>query len=191
MRLFVAVVPPEAVLDEIAAMIALVRPAAPELRWARRDQWHLTLAFLGVVDERRLPDLTARLERAANRHDAFELSFGGGGRFDRRVLWAGVRGDSEQLVALASGVAAAGRRAGIELADRPYRPHLTLARSRDRDGRDLRPLVAAVSGFAGTAWPVDAVHLIESRLGPTPAYATLGTWPLRQRHGGTASPEVD
>lgn len=185
MRLFVAVVPPDAVLDEIAAVIARVRPTAPELSWARRDQWHLTLAFLGAVDERRLPDLTTRLERAANRHDAFELSFGGAGRFDRRVLWAGVRGDSDRLVGLASAVAAAGRRAGIELPDRPYRPHLTLARSRGRNGRDLRPLVAAVSDFGGTAWPVNAVHLIESRLGPKPAYTTLATWALRRRQGET------
>ena len=191
MRLFVAWVPPAAVLDEIAAEINRLRSAAPELRWAKRDQWHLTLAFLGEVEERRIPGLAERLGRAAHRHDAFDLSFSGGGRFSHSILWAGVRGDRDRLRALAGSVAAAARRAGVDLVDRPYRPHLTLARSRARGDVDLRPLVASAAAFAGTTWTADAIHLIQSRLGANPTYTTLGSWPLRAaRAGGGMPPET-
>lgn len=178
MRLFVALVPPAAVLDEIAAEINRLRSVAPELRWSRRDQWHVTLAFLGEVEERRTPGLAERLGRAAHRHEAFELWFSGGGRFTHSTLWAGVRGDRDRLRSLAESIAAAARRAGIDHVDRPYRPHLTLARSRSRGDVDLRPLVASVADFASTAWSADAIHLIQSRLGASPIYTTLRSWPL-------------
>jgi RNA 2',3'-cyclic 3'-phosphodiesterase len=189
MRLFVALVPPVAVLDEIAAEINRLRPAAPDLRWSKRDQWHVTLVFLGEVEERRTPGLAERLGRAAHRHEAFELSFSGGGRFTHSILWAGVGGDRDRLRALAGSVAAAARRAGVDLADRTYRPHLTLARSRARGDVDLRPLVASVADFAGTTWRADAIHLIQSRLGANPTYTTLKSWPLgaARAGGGTAT----
>jgi len=189
MRLFVALVPPAVVLDEIAAEINRLRQAAPDLRWSKRDQWHVTLAFLGEVEERRTPGLAERLGRAAHRHEAFELSFSGGGRFTHSILWAGVGGDRDRLRALAGSAAAAARHAGVDLADRPYRPHLTLARSRARGHVDLRPLVASVADFAGTTWTADAIHLIQSRLGANPTYETLNSWSLgaARAGGGTAT----
>jgi 2'-5' RNA ligase len=81
---------------------------------------------------------------------------------------------------LAASVAAAARRSGIPVDDRPYRPHLTLARVRDR--ADLRPAVAALGTFAGSPWTPDALHLVRSRLGAGPggtaAHEVLATWPL-------------
>jgi RNA 2',3'-cyclic 3'-phosphodiesterase len=187
MRLFVALIPPAAVLDEIAAEIDRLRSTAPDLRWSRRDQWHVTLAFLGEVAERRTVELAERLGRAAHRHEVLDLSFSGGGHFSHSILWAGVRGDRDHLRTLAASVAAAARRAGIDLADRPYRPHLTLARSRARGGVDLRPLVESVADFAGTTWTAEAIHLIQSRLGANPTYTTLGSWPLAAQAGSRAA----
>jgi 2'-5' RNA ligase len=81
---------------------------------------------------------------------------------------------------LAASVGAAARRCGIAVDDRPYRPHLTLARG--REGADLRPAVAALSGFAGCPWTADALHLVRSRLGAGPggtaAHEIVETWPL-------------
>jgi len=97
MRLFVAVaLPPEAAgeLDEVAAPL---RPARPDLRWTGRDAWHLTLAFLGEVDEVVIAELSVRLERAARRHPYLSLSLAGAGAFPSatraRVLWTGIQGD--------------------------------------------------------------------------------------------------
>ena len=92
------------------------------------------------------------------------------------------RGGVDALRRLAGSVAAAARRSGIAVDDRPYRPHLTLARG--RAGADLRPAVAALTGFAGSPWTADALHLVRSRLGAGPggtaAHEIVGTWPLGQ-----------
>ena len=65
MRLFVAVVPPDDVLDDLEEHLEPRREAGPEIRWTDRHQWHVTLAFLGDVPERRLDDLTEALARSA------------------------------------------------------------------------------------------------------------------------------
>jgi len=185
MRLFVAVLPPPEVLDELAATVASLRQQAPDLRWAGRQQWHLTLAFLGEVDERVLPELTTRLERAAGRHPARELAFAGGGAFPSarraRVLWAGFRADEKALATLAASVAAGARRAGAPPPDegRKYHPHLTLAHC--RRPTDVSGLVGSLTGFAGTGWTARSLVLMRSYLGGgPPRHEELAAWPLRK-----------
>jgi 2'-5' RNA ligase len=80
-------------------------------------------------------------------------------------------------------VAAAARRTGVLLDERPYRPHLTLARA--RPGHDLRPLVAALQDYRSAVWTSSAVELVHSRLGAGPdrtsAYQTIASRPLTGR----------
>jgi 2'-5' RNA ligase len=140
------------------------------------------LTFLGEVPDDVLPDLRQRLARAAERHPALELRFRGGGRFGSRVLVTKLDGDREPLRRLAAATSAAARRAGLTVEDRPYRPHLTLARS---DGvTDLRPLVAALEAFDGVPWQADRLELVRSRLGQgeggRSAHETVQAWPLRK-----------
>ena len=176
MRLFVALVPPPEAVADLEAALAAVRSRQFGLRWIPPERWHLTLAFLGEVEERRLPDLTDRLLRAAARHPPLALRFAGGGRFGRQVLWAGVGGDVAVLGRLADSVTAAARRARLDVDDRPYRPHLTLART--RTPVDLRPLVPALAGYEGPEWTARRVELVRSRLGPAPTYEALLQAPL-------------
>jgi 2'-5' RNA ligase len=182
-RLFVAIVPPAAVLDELEAAVAPLRPAWPALRWTGRPAWHLTLAFLGEVSEDTAAALGPRLERAAHRHPILSLSFAGGGAFPApgraRVLWTGIRGDRRALEALARSAGAGARRAGAPPPDegRPFRPHVTLARC--REPADVRGLVEALSGYDGACWTAQEIHLIRSYQGPAPRYETEASWPLR------------
>ncbi len=207
MRLFVAIVPPEPAVAGLSAALAPLRPDWPGLRWTGPDAWHLTLAFLGQVDESVLPQLRTRLARAAHRHPAPALLVAGAGAFpsarSARVLWAGIgsppasadpagadpaRPESgpaapglrrRPLAALAASVAAGARRAGAPPPDegRGYRPHLTLARC--RQPADVRPLVAALSELSGPAWTARHIHLIASQPAGQPRYITLGSWALR------------
>jgi 2'-5' RNA ligase len=183
MRLFVAITPPDAVLDELEARVAALRPAWPGLRWASRDAWHITLAFLGEVSETTTAALEPRLQRAAHRHPCLTLSVAGAGAFTgparAKVLWAGIRADQPGLSRLAASVAAGARRAGAPAPDegRRLRPHLTLARS--NTPIDVRALVASLDGFAGTAWTAKEIQLIRSRPQGQPRYETAGAWPLR------------
>ncbi|MFJ4620011.1 RNA 2',3'-cyclic phosphodiesterase [Streptomyces sp. NPDC088812] len=186
MRLFAAVLPPRAVTDELAAEVAVLRrlPGAEGLRWTGLPGWHFTLAFYGEVDEDVVPELSARLERAARRSEPFELALRGGGQFGRgRALWTGAVGEVAELGLLAGRAEAAGRKVGLDLGEhRPYKAHLTLARS--RDAVDVRPYVEALRAFAGRTWTVEELVLVRSRLprsgvsGEQPRYEPVGRWAL-------------
>jgi RNA 2',3'-cyclic 3'-phosphodiesterase len=181
-RLFVAITPPPAALAELEAAVAPLHPARPELHWSSPQSWHITLAFLGEVDDRTAARLANRLERAAGRHPGVDLRTAGGGAFPSviraRVLWTGIRGDVEVLREIQRSVAAGARRAGAPSPDegRRFRPHITLARS--KDPVNARPLVDALAKYSGSTWPADRIHLIRSHLGAQPRYESIGSWPL-------------
>jgi len=185
MRLFVAIVPPSAVLDELDALVEPLRARRLDLRWTNREAWHVTLAFLGQVDETAAARLLPRLERAARRHHQMRLGFAGAGAFPAaaraNVLWSGLSGDRRALAGLAESVAAGASRAGAPPPDkrRRFQPHLTLARC--RMPADVTGLVSALGGYQGQPWTADRVHLVRSRLGATehPRYTSLASWPLR------------
>jgi 2'-5' RNA ligase len=186
MRLFVAIVPPEGVLEHLDEFLSVRRQAADRaegFRWTVPDQWHLTLAFMESVAERHLDDLVERLGRAAHRRTPFELGFAGGGAFPNagraKVLWLGVSGDtqtqlvgartepsSQELSRLATGARAAATRAGAVVAGGKFRPHLTLARL----GRpqEVTKWVRLLDAYEGPRWTVEEFALIESHLGEGP-----------------------
>jgi RNA 2',3'-cyclic 3'-phosphodiesterase len=182
-RLFVAITPPATALAEIDAAVAPLRATRPELTWSSPQSWHVTLAFLGEVDDAVVPRLAVRLERAAGKYPRLELSTAGAGAFPTapraRVLWTGVRGDPVILRDMSASVAAGARHAGAPPPDerRRFRPHITLARS--RQPADFRPLVTALADYSGPVWTADRIHLIRSYLGSRPRYESLGDWPLR------------
>ncbi|MEZ0075203.1 RNA 2',3'-cyclic phosphodiesterase [Planotetraspora sp. GP83] len=191
-RLFVALLPPPEALAEVAAAVDPVRARWPELRWVDPALWHVTLAFLGEVPDRVLPDLRVRLARAASRYEPATLAFTGSGAFPSaargRLFWLGLSADPP-LTRLAGSVAAGARRAGAAETDRKrFHPHLTLARSparsmaRSRNGDDLRPLVGTLSAFSGREWEAGAVQLVRSHLGSQVRYESIEAYPLGARY---------
>ncbi|MDJ0345202.1 RNA 2',3'-cyclic phosphodiesterase [Streptomyces sp. H10-C2] len=179
MRLFAAVLPPTGAADELDSALAVLHrlPGARKLNWTERDGWHFTLAFLGDVDDGRLPALRDGLAATARRHAPCELRLSGGGRFGDRALWTGAGGQTEQLAELAHSVQAAALTAGVVPAqEHAYTPHLTLARNRGAVA--LGPYADALGGFRGTPWPADTLALVRRNPAPGPRYETVGTWPL-------------
>jgi RNA 2',3'-cyclic 3'-phosphodiesterase len=176
-RLFAAVVLPDDVVTDLDAVAALQRDDA--LAWTLPEQWHITLAFYGQVEDERVPDLKARLTRAAKRYPLLSVALDGAGRFDGRTLWVGCSGDVATLREISRSAAAAGRRVGAASADDAlrFRPHVTLARA--RRPLNLRPYVAALETFRSRPWTVDAVSLVRSHLGAgaerRSKYETLST----------------
>ncbi|MCX4763025.1 RNA 2',3'-cyclic phosphodiesterase [Streptomyces sp. NBC_01275] len=186
MRLFAAVLPPQDVAHELAVEVEQLRrlPGADGLRWTGRPGWHFTLAFYGEVDDDVVPELSARLERAAHRSAPFRLAVRGGGQFGHgRALWAGAAGEVPALRLLAGRAEAAARKAGLETGEhRRYKAHLTLARS--RDAVDVTSYLEALDAFAGREWTVGELVLVRSNLptsgvpGEQPRYEPVGRWPL-------------
>jgi 2'-5' RNA ligase len=165
-RGFLAVVPPPAVLRWIDATIDTATstvPAVDGLRWTRVEQRHLTLQFLGAVPD--AEELKASVANSLRESGPFTLRLGGAGAFPnaRRasVLWIGVHEGAQALAALAERVTRATATLGFEGDDRPYRPHVTLARA--SRARDLREVVAALGVTATSpSWSVDRVVLFDS-----------------------------
>jgi 2'-5' RNA ligase len=164
MRLFVAVTPP----DEVLSMIdALARPGAVGVRWTTRGQWHVTLRFLGRVDDSLVDDVVHAL-RSVEVPPGTVASLGPAtARFGQRVLHVPVDG----LDVLAARVVDATASFGEPPEDRPFRGHLSLARVGRGAGRvDLRPLCGA---SISASWPVMAFELYSSQLHPHGARYTV------------------
>jgi 2'-5' RNA ligase len=190
MRLFVAVIPPRPVVLELRAALTTLPHGDPQLRWCRPESWHVTLTFLGEVSEEALPDLKERLGRAAARNTPMELALAGGGHFGGRTLWTGVQGDRDRVGRRAESMTSVARRCHIKVDERPFRPHLTLARVREgaRGGPDdavglvdLQPYVDRMSAFRTPRWLVGEIDLFNVVDDPLKRYERVGRWALTGR----------
>ena len=171
---------PDSQREQLAPYLAGAAAAVPELRWVPAANLHFTLRFLGSVEPAALDRVRAEL--AAIRSQPFTIRLGPLGTFGGRrvrVVWLGLQkgGEgAEAAVKLAGAVESACRRAGGVPEVRPFRPHLTLARSRDRGGCLLGELPEPP---AVAAWTADRIVLYRSRLGSGPArYEPLVEVPL-------------
>jgi 2'-5' RNA ligase len=192
-RLFVAVpVSDEAVVAVTRLVDAIRGPSGAaarrvrgrDVRWVRLDGLHLTLQFLGPTEEPRIAAIADAVRRAAAAHEPFELTIEGGGAFPDalrpRTLWLGVTDGSAELGELAATLDRELVAAGWPPSDRPFRAHLTLARSDGVAGAAAiaRRLVDAASGMALRS-PADRLVLYESITGGGPArYEPLEVAPL-------------
>lgn len=165
-RLFVAVRPPDAVLDAVEEVVGGARRSMVGPRWTGRDQWHVTLRFLGHVEGEQVGAISQALD-TVSRMPPFPVRLGGGGAFPRpsraRVVWLGLVGGDDPMTRLAGSVNGAVEPLGFEPEKRDFHPHLTLARLRDPG--DVTPAVEALGdGPVGPAFTVEEVVLYESRL---------------------------
>ena len=143
MRLFIAINFGENELDAFEAARDRLRERAGRANYSRRENLHLTLAFLGEQPQARLPDARAAMLAAAAGSQPFTLRFERSGRFRREggdIWWLGAA-DCPALTALQSRLASELRARGFALEDRRFYPHLTLAR-RVFGAADPRSLLA-------------------------------------------------
>ncbi len=178
-RLFFALpLPPEA-SAEIAALVEHVRAdgvpgGGRDVRWVRLDGLHLTLRFLGPTLEDRLGPAIEAVHAAAAGRAPFDIAIGGAGAFPPagrpRALWLGLRSGAGELTDLAEGVDRALTAAGWVLDPKPFRPHLTLARS---DGVPAGAAIGArlveVASTMDVRFRADRIGLYESLTGGGPA----------------------
>jgi 2'-5' RNA ligase len=193
-RLFVAVEPPSAAAADLAAQVRRLRVGQADApghstRLTRRENWHITVVFLGDVPRVKVARAETVVREVAAQASPITLCVAGGGRFGGRrdpILWAGIGGDVERLRHLARTLQRALRRARLPRDERPPRPHLTISRPGVRvSPEDVAADVATLDTYVGPEWTTTEIVLMRSDIvvsptGPMPVYTTLVTAPLGQ-----------
>ncbi len=195
LRLFVAVELPEPWREALRRETEALRSVAPGFgRWVDPSLLHVTLVFLGYQLADRLAALTSAMDAAAAASSAFTITPGMpgwfGGRGVVRVVWAGIEDRPHgALGKLRDAVAAELRHAGVSFDERPFAPHVTLARARrDAGPADSAAMQRALTGRSSWGSHLAAtdgiaqcreIVLMRSDLRPTgPIYTPLHRSPL-------------
>ena len=169
-RAFVAVDLELQTVQRIAEAIDRLLPRIPGIRWLPPTHFHLTLKFLGDVDEAKVEPIAAALERDLYPFSCFTINAKGLGVFPDlkrpRILWVGLVGD--ELNALASRVEKALVPFGFAAERRAFTPHLTIGRWRQFNGspKELRDEIEKWQGHDFGRSNVDEVILFQSVLKP-------------------------
>jgi RNA 2',3'-cyclic 3'-phosphodiesterase len=180
-RAFIAIDLPETVRDALGRSQKQFHESAPEARWTRPEGIHLTLKFLGEIQDPRAEKVKESLT-ALGRFKPFRVEVKGFGFFPDarrpRVFWAGVVAP-QGLAELAGRAEAAMENLGFPREDRPFRPHLTLARFREPHPQPALEKAlgefgeSSLGGFDATEY-----FLFESRLTPRGAeYRKVARFP--------------
>ncbi len=184
LRTFIALPLPDAWVAALEGVIETLRgDAAGGVRWVDPSGTHLTLKFLGATKAELAPRIIAGLEREFEGAKPPVLSLSGLGAFpagrNPRVLWAGVSGQLDLLGDWHERAERAATGLGWTRENRPFRPHLTIGRVRDRASaaqrRSINEALAATNIPGQADWQARTVQLYRSDLTPNGAiYTNLG-----------------
>lgn len=194
LRAFIAVEVTEAVAERAGAIIERLRAGGVgDVKWVQPRHFHLTLKFLGATRRSDLPALAEALRGVAGRAAPFSLALAGVGAFPSvrrpRVVWLGASAGGEALAGLASATEDACAMLGWTREEKPYHPHLTLGRTRERRGgpssrhpaspEALTRALERESGAEAGETRVERIVLVRSDLQRGgPVYTVLEGFPL-------------
>lgn len=137
-RMFIAVRPDKGTAVKIAESDTRLLGTLKKARFIGENNLHITLKFLGNVEEEQIPELKKVLEKAAAGVSPFTVETAGYGLFGRKpkaVLWQGISTPGGELFSLAHAIDKMCRELGFKEETRPFRPHLTLARGVELSNR--------------------------------------------------------
>jgi 2'-5' RNA ligase len=181
-RTFIAVEISPEVLARAAELSAALRPAGADVKWVETHNLHLTVKFLGDVQDEQLADVIRAVQGAAAKVEPFELEVHGAGAFPNagrpRTIWLGARDGSEAMADLAAAIEKALKPLGFSPEHRRFQPHLTIGRVREvrRGLKELSERLWQFADFAAGRTPVEEAIVFSSDLTPRgPIYQRLGT----------------
>ena len=188
-RSFIAIELPEEVRKGLARLRdELERDEHRFVKWVDPGGMHLTLKFLGNIPSKRVTEVTGAMEEATHGISPFHLEISGLGAFPGlkqvRVFWVGIGGEVDKLSKLQQTIDAALAALGFAKEERPFVPHLTLARIRQgaspSERRSFGELVDSTIFEEKYPVEVEAVNLMKSQLTPVGAvYTRLAVVRLR------------
>jgi 2'-5' RNA ligase len=185
MRTFIAIDLSPEIKSRLTALVERLAPLSCDIKWVRQDSMHLTLKFLGEVDDRQAALVEELLRTIVPKYEAVPMTFKGTGMFppgskSPRVLWAGAEA-GPSLVPLQEEVEGGCEKLGFSREGRPFRPHLTLGRVKSPSG--LGPVLREFEQSCDESFGemlVRRLTFFQSRLRPGGAeYSVLKEFPLK------------
>ena len=189
-RAFIAIDVPEAVRTAIGEAQARLKRGhyGVKISWSKVDNLHLTLQFLGYVEEPAVAKISEALQQVAGQFASFGMAVRGAGAFPSgnrpRVLWVGCEDAEGKLRSLAKAVQAAMQPLGFAPEHREFSAHLTLGRIKiQRPDAALTRALDSLKDSDFGAMRVEAIHLFESQLHPDGSiYTKLSSHALGAQH---------
>ncbi len=179
-RTFIAIELGKAVRDRLIGLQESLTASAAGVKWVEPENLHVTLLFLGEVDDRELPGVCRAVQEALSEHAEFTLSVEGVGCFPNlrrlRVVWVGVGQGLQEVVAVHDALERPLLALGCYRREqRRYTPHVTLGRRRGEGPADaFTAALAKCQGWKAGEVAVRAVHVMASQLTPHgPSYSVL------------------
>lgn len=186
-RLFIAISIPEHIKEVLYRKSQILQQKFSFKRWLHPDDYHITLKFIGECNVTKIPQICKQLEHIVKHQNNFMLNLEDLHCFNNtessKILWVGVQGDLEDLHKLQKRVDQAMEQIGFPLEQRPYRPHISIARN-SLEGiisdQTLNSLVSTHQIKEGTMWTVTEIALYQTHLGQSPSYEIIATFPFTQ-----------
>jgi RNA 2',3'-cyclic 3'-phosphodiesterase len=184
MRAFIAIELPQQVKDRLSRIQARLKKSEADVKWVQPQNIHLTLKFLGEIDEILLEKIKEILINLAKDNAQFQIVVSYVGAFpslsSARVIWVGLKEGDEQTKALANGLEERIEKIGIPREERAFSSHITIGRARSGLNRDKLTQELKILGenfwneTEGLQFCVDKITLLKSTLTPKgPIYEIL------------------
>lgn len=178
-RTFIAIELSDEIRAEIARVEDILREEGGDVRWVRPENLHLTLKFLGDLEEGRIEEVVGGVRNAAQECAPFELVLFGAGAFPNfrrpRVIWIGAREEGGVLKRVHRNIEDELSRSGFPRDRKRFSPHLTIGRVRSARGMESVAEALQRVEIAPRAMTVEEIAVMKSDLRPTgPIYTRLG-----------------
>jgi len=169
-RTFIAFETPLSVRQKIIPLQTELQRSHADVRWESPDKFHITIKFLGEVDDRRLPEIIALVGSVVQSHTCFNVVYAGLGAFpDTRhpkVVWIGCENPDGTLIRLKDDLDRELATKGFEIERRAFHPHLTLGRVKGPEGMShLTPMIENLT-FEPQSIQINEIVVMKSRLQP-------------------------
>lgn len=184
-RIFISIDIPESIKNKLADFKDQLAEFNLPVRWAKKENIHLTIVFLGEVKEEKLERIKEICQKIVPKYPSFILKIKEFGWFPNenpRILWLGLK-DESVLLNLQKELTLGFKKAGFKIEDREFSPHLTIGRTKTRI-RDFSQVKKSIDQFLVNAklgeFRIGLVKVVKSKLTPEgPIYKIIQKFPLK------------
>ena len=186
MRTFIAIDVSDEVRSAVGTFTSALKKEKARVSWVKPENVHITLKFLGEIDEEKIPEIIGALQECSKKQKPFEITIKGSGGFPNlkkpRIIWVGMTEGIEELKSLAGAADNELSKLGFEKEKRAFKPHLTIGRVKALIDNESFIKKIQSTEFYGGRFTAGKISLMKSDLKPSGAeYTKLETINLNDK----------